>query len=64
MIEVPEAFIEVPETFPNKGKYRTYSKSWDPLGWADSPQYSGQQPLNYPEEWLPLRCFLASLLKN
>lgn len=41
----------VPAEFPNKGKYRAYSGSWAAAGWSDEPQYPGQMPLTYPEDW-------------
>lgn len=49
----------VPEDFPNKGKYRLYNKSWDHVGYSDTPTHPGQQPIRYPEDWLPLECFLG-----
>jgi hypothetical protein len=40
------------------GKYKTY-KNWVPTGYSDEPQYSGQQPIKFPEEWEPIECFLG-----
>lgn len=39
-----------PENFPEKGKYRTWDKSWNPTGYADEPQHSGQGPIVYPPD--------------
>jgi hypothetical protein len=49
--------VTVPADFPNKGKFRTYDKAWNPTGWANEPQYVGQQPLRFPEDWKPDECF-------
>lgn len=46
--------------FPEKGKYRRWTKSWEPDGWADEPQYAGRQPCRFPPEWSPIQCFLAA----
>lgn len=54
--------LTIPADFPNKGKFRTYDKDWSPNGWADVPQYSGQQSLRFPEGWSPFHCFLADKL--
>lgn len=45
------------------GKYRTY-KNWVPTGYADEPQYPGQMPIRFPEEWTPLECFLGEQLEQ
>ena len=52
----------VPDNFPNKGKFRIYDKGWNVIGWSDEPQYSGQLPLRFPEEWSPFECFLGGSL--
>lgn len=39
-----------PFDFPNKGKFRKWSASWEPEGFSDEPQYRGQTPLIYPED--------------
>ncbi len=41
---------EVPD-FPERGKYQIWDKSWNRVGLADAPQYSGQQPFKYPLDW-------------
>jgi len=45
--------------FPEKGKYRMWDKAWNPAGYADSPQYRGQQPMRFPPDWAPAMCFMA-----
>lgn len=47
------------KSFPNEGKYKQFDRGWNHVGWADEPQYPGQRPLRFPEEWTPLQCFLA-----
>lgn len=39
-----------PDSFPNQGRYRRWSASWASDGYADAPQYSGQQPIAFPED--------------
>jgi hypothetical protein len=39
-------------------KYKTY-KNWVPNGYSEEPQYPGQQPIRFPEEWTHLECFLG-----
>lgn len=51
--------LRVPDDFPNKGKFRTYHPDWSRAGYADEPQYPGQQPIRFPEEWTPFECFMA-----
>jgi hypothetical protein len=46
--------------FPEKGRYRVYSHSWNPTGYADEPQYAGQLPTRFPPEWTPFQCFIAA----
>jgi len=48
-----------PEDFPNKGKYVTYSSSWSRTGYSDDPQYPGQMPVTWPEDWSPWECWLG-----
>ena len=50
---------EIPD-FPERGKYRAWDKSWNPIGYADEPQYRGQQPTRFPPEWSAAQCFLAN----
>ena len=50
---------EVPD-FPEKGRYRVWDKSWNPIGYTDEPSHAGQQPTRYPEEWTPAQCHVAS----
>lgn len=51
----------IPASFPNKGKFRTWDKHWNPTGYADAPQYPGQQPTRFPEDWTPMQCFLEGV---
>jgi len=46
--------------FPEKGKYRTWDKAWNPTGFTDDPQYPGQQTCRFPLDWSPAMCFMAS----
>jgi hypothetical protein len=49
------------QDFPNRGKYRVYDRAWNRAGCSDAPQYAGQQPIRFPEEWPPARCFLEGV---
>lgn len=40
--------VPFPSDFPHKGEYRTWDRSWNPLGYRETPQYAGQQPIRYP----------------
>lgn len=42
--------VPFPNDFPNKGRFRTWDKDWNPTGFSDEPQHRGQVPLNYPED--------------
>lgn len=53
-----------PTEFPNKGRYRVYSKDWSPFGYADFPQYNGQQPVAFPENASPIECFYGGYIHN
>jgi hypothetical protein len=46
---MPDRMKPLPIDFPNKGRYYTFDKRWNRSGYADTPQYSGQQPIRYPE---------------
>lgn len=39
-----------PFDFPNKGRFYTFDRQWNRSGYADTPQYSGQQPIRFPED--------------
>lgn len=47
--------------FPNKGKYRVWDKSWNVVGYSDTPQHPGQLPIRFPEDWTPAQCFLEGV---
>jgi hypothetical protein len=56
--------IPFPEDFPEKGRFRTWAKDWTPTGFADAPQYRGQQPVRFPLDATPLECFLGGYIKE
>jgi hypothetical protein len=55
--------VPFPDDFPNKGRYFTYSKSWDRIGYADCAQYPGHWPIRFPEDASPFECFLGGYLR-
>lgn len=49
--------------FPNKGKFIVWDRHWNRTGYADVPQYPGQQPIRHPEDATPYECFLGGYLR-
>lgn len=53
-----------PDDFPNKGKFHCWDKAWNKIGYADTPQYAGAQPIRYPEDASLLEIQLGGYLRK
>jgi hypothetical protein len=52
-----------PVDFPNKGRYYAFDKQWNRSGYADTPQYPGQQPIHFPKDATPAECFSGTYIR-
>lgn len=43
-------FEPFPDDFPNKDRFIAWDRSWSRIGYRDTPQYPGAQPIRYPED--------------
>jgi hypothetical protein len=57
-------FVPFPEDFPEKGKYRTWDKHWNPTGYADTPHHRGQLPERFPPDALPIEAHLGGYIRD
>jgi len=55
--------VPFPEDFPNKGKFHAWDKSWNRIGYSDAPQYSGAQPIRFPEDATLLEIQMGGYLR-
>jgi hypothetical protein len=62
--EITLALIPFPNDFPEKGRYRTWDKNWNPTGFSDEPHHKGQPPIAYPLDASPLEAFLGGYIKS
>lgn len=37
-----------PVEFPHKGEFYVWDSRWNKVGYSDTPQYPGSQPIRYP----------------